>query len=188
MKCVTHEQEVYYPAQRCSRWSDDACCLVFITNNYFKMHVYTITTYLIVLSEKRIYIIFLTWAVYWPNRPLFSLDFRSIRRCNLSIYGSTALCWALAAFSVSWSYTQSAGLLGRGISPSQGRYLQKGQHKHNKRTNRHPCLEWDSNPRSQCLSGRRQFMPETARPLWSVQDIIIRQYTKQIRFWGCSNT
>jgi hypothetical protein len=24
---------------------------------------------------------------------------------------------------------------------------------------RHPCLKWDSNPRSQCLSGRRQFMP-----------------------------
>jgi hypothetical protein len=28
---------------------------------------------------------------------------------------------------------------------SQGRYL----------THRHPCLQWDSNPRSQCLSGRR---------------------------------
>jgi hypothetical protein len=36
------------------------------------------------------------------------------------ISGFTALCWALAAFSVSWSYTQSVGLLGRGISPSQG--------------------------------------------------------------------
>jgi hypothetical protein len=24
---------------------------------------------------------------------------------------------------------------------------------------RHPCLEWDSNPRSQHSSGRRQFMP-----------------------------
>jgi hypothetical protein len=44
-------------------------------------------------------------------------------------YGSTALCWALAAFSVSWSYTQSAGLLGRGISQSQGLYLQTEQHK-----------------------------------------------------------
>jgi hypothetical protein len=26
-------------------------------------------------------------------------------------------------------------------------------------TNRHPCLEWDSNPRSQCSRGRRHFMP-----------------------------
>jgi hypothetical protein len=28
--------------------------------------------------------------------------------------GSTALCWALAAFSVSSTYTQSVGILGRG--------------------------------------------------------------------------
>jgi hypothetical protein len=29
----------------------------------------------------------------------------------------------------------------------------------NKPTRRHLCLELDSNPRSQCSSGRRQFMP-----------------------------
>jgi hypothetical protein len=40
---------------------------------------------------------------------------------------------------------QSAGLLGREISPSPGRYL----HKHRINAHRHPCLEWDSNPRSQ---------------------------------------
>jgi hypothetical protein len=28
-----------------------------------------------------------------------------------------------------------------------------------------PCLEWDSNPRSQCPSGRRQYVLQTARPL-----------------------
>jgi hypothetical protein len=37
---------------------------------------------------------------------------------------------------------------------------------------RHPCLKWVSNPRSQCLNGRRQFMPYTARTLLS-QIIII---------------
>jgi hypothetical protein len=31
-------------------------------------------------------------------------------------YGSTSLWWALVAFSVSYSHTQSVGLLGRGIS------------------------------------------------------------------------
>jgi hypothetical protein len=36
-------------------------------------------------------------------------------------------------FSVSLSYTQSVGLLGRGFSPSQGRYLHT------------TCLQWDSN-------------------------------------------
>jgi hypothetical protein len=45
-------------------------------------------------------------------------------------YGSTAVCCALASLSVSWSYTQSVGLFGRSISPSQGSYLHTGQHKH----------------------------------------------------------
>jgi hypothetical protein len=48
----------------------------------------------------------------------------------------------------------SVGLLGRVISPSQGRCLHTGQHKHNnRRIHRHRCLEWDSNPRSQRSSG-----------------------------------
>jgi hypothetical protein len=40
--------------------------------------------------------------------------------------------------------TQTVGLLGRGISPSQGRYLDTEQHRINAHT--HPCLEWDSSP------------------------------------------
>jgi hypothetical protein len=54
-------------------------------------------------------------------------------------------------------YTQSVGLLGRWISSSQGFCLHTEQHKHILNAYRHPCLEWDSNPRSQCLSGRRQL-------------------------------
>jgi hypothetical protein len=38
---------------------------------------------------------------------------------------------------------------------------------HRINAHRHPCFKWDLNPRSQCLSGRRQFIPYTARPLWS---------------------
>jgi hypothetical protein len=37
----------------------------------------------------------------------------------------------------------------------------------NKCIHRHPCLEWDSNSRSQRSSERRQFMLQTARPLLS---------------------
>jgi hypothetical protein len=52
---------------------------------------------------------------------------------NLSIYqssyGSTALL-ELGHFFSLLIYTHSVGLLGRGISPSQGRYLHTGQHKH----------------------------------------------------------
>jgi hypothetical protein len=33
------------------------------------------------------------------------------------------------------------------------------EHKHRLNEQRHPCLEWDSKPRSQCSSERRRFMP-----------------------------
>jgi hypothetical protein len=69
---------------------------------------------------------------------------------------------------------QSVGLLGRGISPSQGSYL----YKHRINTDICTCLEWDSNPRSQRSSGRRQFMPYTTRPLW-VRGYDIRQTPKR---------
>jgi hypothetical protein len=52
-------------------------------------------------------------------------------------------------------FRQSVGLLGRGISPSQGRYLHRTTQTQNKRRE----LELDSNPRSQCSSERKQFMP-----------------------------
>jgi hypothetical protein len=45
-------------------------------------------------------------------------------------YGFIALCWALAAFSVSWSYTQSVGLPEQGISPLQGLCRHTEQYKH----------------------------------------------------------
>jgi hypothetical protein len=45
---------------------------------------------------------------------------------------------------------QLVGLLGRKISPSQGRYLIQTQKKKHKL----PYLEWDSNPRPQCWVGK----------------------------------
>jgi hypothetical protein len=61
-----------------------------------------------------------------------------------------------------WIYTRSVGLLEREIGPSQGLYLNTGQHKHriNAHTpKKHPCPKWDSNQRSQRPSERWQFMP-----------------------------
>jgi hypothetical protein len=68
-------------------------------------------------------------------------------------------------FSYVITFTQTVGLLGLVMSPLQGSYLYTGQHKHRRNvrthahTQRHPCLEWYSNPRSQRSSERRQFMP-----------------------------
>jgi hypothetical protein len=75
---------------------------------------------------------------------------------NISIYLSIYLYLSIALqpLAGSWLrfqfldlFTQSVGLLGRGISPSQVRYLHTGQHKHRINAHRHPCLEWDSSPR-----------------------------------------
>jgi hypothetical protein len=98
------------------------------------------------------------------SHPIYLSIYLSI---HVSIFGSTAFCWTLSAFPVSWSFTQSVGHLGQGISPWQGRYLHTGQYKQSINAHRHPCLKSDSNPSSQCSSGRRRFMPQTARPLWS---------------------
>jgi hypothetical protein len=59
-------------------------------------------------------------------------------------------------------FSQMVGLLGRVISPSQGRYLHTGQHKHriNAYPHKHPCFKWDSSPRSQRPSEWRQFMTD----------------------------
>jgi hypothetical protein len=62
-------------------------------------------------------------------------------------------------------YTQSVGLLGRGISASQGRYLRTEQHKHRINVHRHPYLKLDSNPRSKRSSEQRQLVAYAERPL-----------------------
>jgi hypothetical protein len=49
---------------------------------------------------------------------------------------------------------------------SEGRYLHTEQHKDRINIHRHPCLEWNLNPRSHPSSERRRFMPRTALPLW----------------------
>jgi hypothetical protein len=76
---------------------------------------------------------------------------------RLSVYIHSALYWALA--SSSDFFAQRVGLLGRSQPVARPLPTHKTTQTQNKRTPRHPCLEWDSNPRSQCLSERRLFMP-----------------------------
>jgi hypothetical protein len=65
--------------------------------------------------------------------------------------------WAFAAFSVSKSYT--------GRTPWTGdQPVVRPPPTHRINAHRHPCLEWDSNQRSQYLRRRRRFVPQTARP------------------------
>jgi hypothetical protein len=67
-------------------------------------------------------------------------------------------CSGFRTFSLKL-FGQLVGLLRRGIGPTQGLYLH-GTTQHRKFADTHPCLEWDSNPRSQCSSGRGQYVPQ----------------------------
>jgi hypothetical protein len=74
-------------------------------------------------------------AKYLKQRPNVLIEYDPLPFQSTSIYlwlSSSLL--GLGRFSVSEFYTQSVGLLGREISPSQGLYLYTEQHKQNKRT------------------------------------------------------
>jgi hypothetical protein len=111
------------------------------------------------------------WPIVWGLGGITNLLTHSF------INGSTAFLgpWPLLQFRNLFS--TDGRLLGRLNSSSEGRYLHRGQQKHriNARTHTHPCLEWDSNPRSQRSSERRQHMPKTARPQWSVTNLPSKQ-------------
>jgi hypothetical protein len=95
----------------------------------------------------------------WPSyTPRHWISVYLICLSNLFICDCTALV-DLGRFFSFLIFTQSVGLLERGISPSQGHYLHAEQHKNRINARRHSCLEWGSNPRSQCSSRRRRFMP-----------------------------
>jgi hypothetical protein len=55
----------------------------------------------------------------------------------------------------------SSGTIGSGLMNTRNlkAATYTGQHKRRINADRHPCLEWDWNPRSQCSSERRHFMP-----------------------------
>jgi hypothetical protein len=83
---------------------------------------------------------------------------------SISLWGSTVLCWTLVAFSVSWSFYTVGWTPWTGDQPvARPLPAHTRQHKHRINAHRHLWLKWDSNPRLQCLSGRRQFMPYTVR-------------------------
>jgi hypothetical protein len=65
------------------------------------------------------------------------------------------------------SHTQTVGLLGR-VTSCVGRPLPTQDNTNlEQNADRYPWFEWDSNSRSQRLSGWRNFTPYTARLLWS---------------------
>jgi hypothetical protein len=79
----------------------------------------------------------------------------------------TVCLWLCSPFVGPWPPFLFLNPIPIGWTPLQGHYLHIDQHKHRINAHRHLCFEWYSNPWSQRSSERRQFIPETARPLWS---------------------
>jgi hypothetical protein len=106
-----------------------------------------------------------TWLTLLPQRwRRHILQKRLLSFTGLSLlfffFGSTPLCWALAAF-ISFLILYTVGRTPWTVNQPVSRPLPtyRTTQTQNKRTQyRHLCLEWDSNPRSQRSSERRQFM------------------------------
>jgi hypothetical protein len=84
------------------------------------------------------------WKTYLPTHP--------------PTYLSMALqpLWTLASFFCFNLFTQSVGLFGPGISPSQGRYLQIGQHEYRIKAHRHLFSQ-----KTHCVSITKTDRPKT---------------------------
>jgi hypothetical protein len=77
----------------------------------------------------------------------------------------------LVAFSVSYSvHSRYDSLDGGSAHLKAATYTRNNTNRIN--AHRHPCLELDSNARSQCSRGGRRFVPQTAWPLWSASLIL----------------
>jgi hypothetical protein len=159
------------------------CLLAFILISFLKEENRPVGSCYLRLFPSFQILKYLTAHETWYER--YSILFIYLSIClslYLSIYLSTYLSiyiyiylWLYRLFVEPWPlfqflnlFTQTVCLLGRVISSSQGHYLNTGQHKHRINANRHPCLEWNSNPHSQRSRERRQIMSYSAATLIGV--------------------
>jgi hypothetical protein len=89
-----------------------------------------------------------------------------LHHCFILVLGLGLPTWNFPFHFGFLDLRQSVGLIGRVISSSQGLYLYTNiekkhthVHTHTHTNTKHPCPEWDSNPRSLLPSERRQCMP-----------------------------
>lgn len=85
--------------------------------------------------------------------------------CRYHIKKSQNRLWAHLGFcfTVSYSYSLYDPLGGESAHRKPATYTGTREHRIN--ADKLQCLKWYSNPRSQRLGGRMQFMPQTVRPL-----------------------
>jgi hypothetical protein len=92
------------------------------------------------------------------ERNVCALNHNSVNYNNCHV--STGLCWAMATVCV---YTKPVGHFGwEGGAIHRKAVVYKEDNTKEQNTHRYSFLKFLSNPRPQCLCGRRQFMPQTS--------------------------
>jgi hypothetical protein len=113
-------------------------------------------------------------SINWPRNSQPSMETEGSSPCSIRmlLISLTEIhlhhsSMALQPFAGPWPLLQFRNLFYTdGMAPWTGDQLvarplptHRTTQTQNKRTHRHSCIEWDSSPRSQCSSERRQFMP-----------------------------
>jgi hypothetical protein len=75
----------------------------------------------------------------------------------------------------------SSGLSWQGTSPPQCRHSHTEAHKHRRNAYSHLYPKRELNPQSQHSSGRRQPMPHTAHPPWSVNEELAHNNNNSVK-------
>jgi hypothetical protein len=119
------------------------------------------TSYMSLREEYclRVYVNFVLTGIFGRNKLHNGYIYNLYSSPDIIIYGSAFLLLGIGRSFLSFLILYTVGLLRPAISPSRDRCLHAEQHKHRINAHRHPCLEWDSEPKSQFSSERRQFMP-----------------------------
>jgi hypothetical protein len=120
----------------------------FLVQRFGRQHDVCPEIFLTVLNTK------LAFVTNWPTHACITGRTKVISKfCSIHYNISS---WTVINNTDGLSIYSSTVLLldlGRGIGPSQGRYLHTEQHKH-----RLSGFEWVWNPRSQYSSGQKRFM------------------------------
>jgi hypothetical protein len=103
---------------------------------------------------------------YIPEYSTVHGYYLSIYLSIYSIYGSTALFLDLGRFFSFLIFYTVGRTPWTGDQPVARPLPAHRTAQTRKKAHKHPFVKWDSNPGSQCLSGRRQFMLQNARLLW----------------------
>jgi hypothetical protein len=118
------------PSKHLRNTISDSCCYTIPLSTKYFLYFFRYQMCILILS---VFIpITPTWSIERPWNALFHFNFLILDSRYDSLDGGSA-------------HRKAA--------------TNTGQYKHRIHADNHPCLEWDSNPRSQCSSDRRQFMP-----------------------------